>query len=298
MADDPRARAAQRFRDAAHSYEQGQFAAAATAFEESALLVPRAAALYNAAVAWEAAGDPARAAQAYEGAVRRPDLPPDQATSARRQLLALSRKLGLLDVFATQDARLAVGSIEGSGPRLHLYVAPGPHDVRVTWPDGSTQVRTVEVAAGASEVARFEAPAPALPPRGVPTEPPRQPSAPEAKPTPFVVPPSSPHGHALRTAGWITLASSVAFTGAAIVLGVETLDARNTLVASNDTNAAAHDEALRYRLLTNVAWGASALSAALGGTLLVLSFGKRDAGTGAQLAVTSGPGSLAVRWRF
>jgi hypothetical protein len=291
-AEDPKTRASQLFHEASGAYEHGQFAAAARAFEESDRLVPRAAALYNAAIAWEAAGDPARAAEAYERALGRTDLPHDQAAGARQELAMLSRKLGALEVIVPSDAHVAVGSIEGPGPHFHLYVEPGHHDIRVTWRDGATEVRTIEVVTGGSQVVRFEERATS------PREP--GPVAKEAlPPAPARAPlEASPHSNGARTAGWVILGGSAAFAGAAIVFGIKTLDARNALIASNDTSRSAHDEAVRDRLLTNIAWAGAIGSAVVAGILFVVSKSKGHDSLRTPVAVGTGPGSLVMRERF
>jgi hypothetical protein len=288
LADD-KPRAAQLFREASSAYEQGKFAAAARAFEESDRIVPRAAALYNAALAWEAAGDPARSAEDYASAISRADLPADQAAGARDQLAVLSRKLGSLDVIAPADARIAVGSIEGHGPRFHLYVEPGTHDVVVTSPDGATESRTITIGAGASEIVRL----------GERAAPPPPPAA-----TPLSTPASHDAGHSHRVPAtvWALFGGSALFGGAAVALGLETLHARKTFDASNETSKSDHDEAVRFRLLTNVAWACAAASAALGGTLLVVSLTKDRDGDGDEtrtaLTVSPSDRTVGLRHRF
>jgi hypothetical protein len=290
-ADDPKARASELFHEASAAYERGQFAAAASAFEESDRLVPRSAALYNAGVAWEAAGDPARAANDYDTALDRGELAAEQAADARKQLDALSRKVATLDVLAPPDARIVVGVVEGHGPRLHLRVEPGPHDVQVTRADGRAERRTIDARPGDAATVRFEdRPAPEAPP----------PAAPVAPSSPGVPRPVSggPPSHPQRTVAWVALGTAAAFTGAAIVLGVKTLDSLHAFESSDEFDAGAHDDAVRYRLLTNIALGAAGAAAALGGTLLFVSLtGSRETRK-ASLAVQGGVGSVALSWRY
>jgi hypothetical protein len=311
-ADDPKARASEIFHEASRAYDRGQFAAAASGFEESDRLVPRSAALYNAGVAWEAAGDPARAANDYDTALDRGELAPDQAADARKQLDALERKLGRLDVLAPPDARIVVGVVEGHGPRLHLHVEPGAHDVLVTTADGRAERRTIDARAGEVATVRFEdrpGPVP-QPPLGPSTRTPRQqspPAVPSGRPTASPLRPgggvsgpviSHPPSHPERTVAWVALGTAVAFSGAAIVFGVKTLDSLHSFESSDELDASAHDNAVRYRLLTNIALGAAGAVALLGGTLLVVSFtGSRETRQ-AGLAVEAGLGSVALRWRY
>jgi hypothetical protein len=296
-ADDPKTRASELFHEASRAYERGQFAAAASAFEESDRLVPRSAALYNAGVAWEAAGDPARAANDYDIALDRGELSADQAADARKQLDVLARKLGTLDVLAPQDARIAVGVVEGHGPRLHLHVEPGPHDVQVTRADGRAERRTIDAKPGEAATVRFEdRPLPAAQPTsGTSTSPPTSQPPPKPSPPP---PPSGQLSHPERTVAWVALGTAAAFAGAAIVLGVKTLDSLHSFESSDEFDAGAHDDAVRYRLLTNIALGASGAVAVLGGTLFVLSFTRSREAKNAGLAVEGGVGSVALSWHY
>jgi hypothetical protein len=298
QAEDPKARASQLFHEASSAYDHGQFATAARGFEESDRLAPRGAALYNAALAWEAAGDPARAAENYERAIARADLSVQQTAGARQQLTALSRKLGALDVRAPAEVRVAVGVMEGAGPHAHFYVEPGRHDVRITWPDGKTETRTLDVSAGASEMVTVDQHQAALPHGEAGNAPPSSQTAPPSSTASPSRARSPADTRPLRTAGWVVLGGSVVFAGTAVFLGLETLHARDAFEASGETSIHSHDEAVRYRLLTNVAWACTAASAAVGGTLFALSLRRTGSAASAHVGIAPAFGSIAVRAHF
>jgi hypothetical protein len=276
-ADELKARAARLFHEASDAYARGEFAAAASSFEESDRWVPRGAAIYDAAVAWEAAGDAARAAQDYESSVDRPDMSADQVTAARRQLQVLAVRVGALEVFAPAGAHIAVGAREGAGPRLRLYLEPGAHEIVVTSPGAAPERRTVDIAAGQSQSAHFEAPTP--PPE-----------------TRAAVPAS--HSSARRTWGWITLGSGVAFAGAAVYFGVRTLDERSALISSGDTSTRDHDAAVRDRLWTNVFWAAAGVAGVIGTTLLVWPSGSSKTAARVSVQIDFARASLVARGSF
>src|ERR1700691_3944493 len=89
--DDDQAIAGQLFQAGLAAYERGDFKAAARAFTEANGRAPRGATLFNAGLAWEAAGERTRAADAYGAAIATRELPLTDAGTAARQLEALER---------------------------------------------------------------------------------------------------------------------------------------------------------------------------------------------------------------
>jgi hypothetical protein len=158
----------------------------------------------------------------------------------------------------------------------------------ITWPDGATEVRTFTVAAGASEVVEIgDHVSPSSPPPVVNATPPPPPAAND-----------SGRSHRVPATVWVAFGGSVVFAGAAVALGLETLDARKAFEASNETSTNAHDQAVRYRLLTNVAWGFVAASAAMGATFLVVSLTRDRGVTRTALTVTPSERTVGLRYRF
>jgi hypothetical protein len=96
----------------------------------------------------------------------------------------------------------------------------------------------------------------------------------------------------------VALGTAAGFSAAAIVLGVETLNSLHSFESSNDTDPGAHDDAVRYRLLANVAWSVAGGAALLGGTLLVISLTGSHETSKTGLAVEGGFGSVALTGRY
>jgi tetratricopeptide (TPR) repeat protein len=244
---------------AAESFRAGtdDFAGAARAFEEANRLAPHGAALYNAGRAWEAAGEPARAADAYDAALRSGSLGGQQETGARARLAALRSTIGRLEIAGPAGSKVSVAHIQRAPGPLAVHVAPGDHTVRVELLDGRTLTRSLSVAAGSTAVLAVEAAEASA--RATPGAPPAagQPKAP--------APPRS-----IRPVlGWVALGGAVASSGAAIALGVLTLDAKKTFENAGGRDADQHDRAVALRTGTNVAWIGAATLAVTGIVLLV-----------------------------
>src|SRR4051812_49175857 len=92
-ADENAETAAQLFRTSAAAFARGEYRAAAIGFEEANRRVSNAAALYNAALAWSAAGEKARAADALGAALGAPGLTPEKEKDIRRHLEPLEAEL-------------------------------------------------------------------------------------------------------------------------------------------------------------------------------------------------------------
>jgi tetratricopeptide (TPR) repeat protein len=263
-ADDSTSVAARLGREARAAYEKGDFEAAARAFEESHRLVPRAAAIYNAALAREAQGEKAIAADHFAAALERDDLPADEKTEARARLDGLRRELALVLVEAPPKALVSLGRVARARPPLRVHLEPGRHDVVVIHPGGKRTTRALEVGAGESRTVVFELPA-----------------APPAKrqPHPVAEVTDDDEGAARRIAGWVSIGIGTAALVAAIPLGVATVRAADEFNASDHRDADQRDEAVTLRLATNLTLGGAALGAALGVVLVTTALpAKRTSG--------------------
>ena len=96
----------------------------------------------------------------------------------------------------------------------------------------------------------------------------------------------------------MALGTAAGFSAAAIVLGVETLNSLHSFEGSADMDQGAHDDAVRYRLLANVAWSIAGGAALLGGTLLVVSLTGSHETSKTGLAVEGGFGSVSLTGRY
>jgi hypothetical protein len=237
------ANAAQFFRAGLAAYDRHEFRAAALAFEEAYARAPRGAAIYNAARGWEAAGEQARAADAFAAALSHDDLDPQDAQVAREHLAALAPKFGVVGVTAPGTAAVTVdGTDRGHGPR-NLHVLPGGHDVRVTRRDASVVDRPVTVAAGETVSIAVDD----VPPASAVVAPPPADAARGA---------SADRG--TSTWAWIALGTTVVLAAGGTATYVKFTSDRSSFDAGGDTNESLHASATTFRTVTYVLWGAAA----------------------------------------
>ena len=287
-ADERTDEASAHFTEGVEAFSKGDARRAAAAFAEAHRLVPHGATVYNAGLAWEAAGEPARAAQAFDEALRRGGLTDEQVTDTRTRLGRLEPTLGRVRVASPDGTSVSLAHVTRGKPGIAIYVKPGRHAVSVTYADGRTERRFVEVGTAlvevsfkdtAADTAPFPTPAPASPAREVAT--------------------SSGSG---PTLGWVAVGTSGVLAGAAVYMGLEALSARDAFNDSGQTDASAHDRAASLRTWTNVAWGASVITGGVGVWLLLTPEDETSeapdgvARRGTSMRVT--PGGVALEGRF
>lgn len=213
--------AEQLFRAARAAFERREFRAAASAFEEAYRHSQHAAVLYNAGVAWQAAGDEARAADAFARSIAKGDLDADAGRDAERRLADLSARVGRIDLKGVPALTVSVAHVRDAHPPLTVYVAPGRYDIVSTAQDAPAQTRRVEVSAGAT--AAVELPSPPAKPR---TPPP-----PKTEPS---------------TVRWVVSGSLVGVSIAAVttgaILGVSATRSLDDYAATGYTDVALRDK--------------------------------------------------------
>jgi hypothetical protein len=265
--------AADQDREGREAFSRGEFAVAARAFEEASRLDPHSATRYNAALAWDQAHELARAADAYEMALAEGDLDQDRASASRARLIALQKLVGTVVWEGPIGGTVSVDHVDQAPLPARVHLLPGPRSVRIRFADG-TQVNSV-VSVRAGEVSTLN---PTLP---APTTAPAASAAPgvtsaraTGSPT-HAIDDSAPTGHnssgSGQVWGWGALTAAGALSAAAIVLGVQTLKARDQFDNSDHFDADARDRALSYRAWTNVAWGAAAICGVTGLGLVIFS---------------------------
>jgi hypothetical protein len=254
-ADDARAQAARSFQAGSDAYQRKDFRGAGRAFDDAYRIAPRGAAAYNGGLAWESAGERMHAADDYTLALEASDLGAAERADATGRLRALERTLGRLSLTSPSGTRLVLDDVDlpGSSPSVHLE--PGKHALRVEYPGGSGESRTVLVRAGAEQSVKLgtaseEEPAP--PP---PVDAPSEPAVREHKSTPpprreSAAAPSSPD----RTPVWIALGGAVVVSGVAIALYERGLTVRNEFVNGGSIDPTLRSQATAYRAATWVAW--------------------------------------------
>lgn len=272
-ADDAGAReeAAQFFRAAMAAYDRADFPAAARAFEAANARAPDASTVYNAARAWDAAHDDARAAEAYAAATTGATLDESARALAVTRLAALDRRIAVLFVTASFPATVSVDRVHNVRVPVWIRLPPGSYDVTIESPDRPTMHRSWVGRAGEHETldlvpAVLEAQSPAL--------------APLAPRAPAVGP------NRLEWAGIGVLAVGAAAAAAAAGLGVATLSTNDDYNASGHTSASLRSRAVTLQTLTNVAWSTAGVGTALGAVLLGVGLGKKDATATVRLSAS------------
>jgi tetratricopeptide (TPR) repeat protein len=256
-------KAATVFEDGMAAYRRGEYSEAAEKFYKAYKLLPHADSLYNAALAWELAGEKATAATAYE-MVEDDELHAEALADARSKLDKLSKELGRIEVEAPEGATIRVAPFVIEKSKAVFYFDPGKQKIKVTLANGNRVSRSVNAVAGETTVVLVteaggdededEDPAEDStdsPENGGPTK--------EKK-----------DSSGLTTLGWVSIGVAGVATGAAIFFGLKTLSARDDYNASGHRDIDARDKAKSYMTLTNVAWGTAAITAGAGLGILLL----------------------------
>lgn len=258
-APDDTALAAETFQAAEKAYAREDYRAAAVGFEATHELVPHGAALFNAGEAWNAAGEEARAADAFARALEIGGLASNQARTARSRLAGLKSGLGRVVLSAPPGSLIWLAHLEGVPPPVKLYLPPGRHEARAQLPSGEEREREFSVSAGKRASVSFD-------PRPAPQEAPVGPEMPDDQGPPD----AEGESGSVLAVGLITLGTSAVAAAVAIALGVSALDARDEFDASGYTDRDAHAEADSLRTATNVSWAAAGVLAATSAVLLVV----------------------------
>lgn len=248
-------------------YQSGRYDDAARAFFQAYRTSPHADALYNAGLAWELADQPASAATAYQLALEL-ELRPDARADAERRLESLARQLGRIEMALPKGASVSVPPFSIKDSSAVFFLTPGRHRLRVTLPDETPIARSVSASAGETTVVLVEPGTDEAPERGSPERAPKRAGERAGSGDPAD----------LRTLGFVSLGVSAVAVGTAVVLGLQTLAAKQDFDESGHRNGAARDRAERFMLWTNVAWATAAVTGVGGAVLLLTSDdGKTDA---------------------
>jgi hypothetical protein len=251
--------AQQRFREATEAYQDGRYAAAASLFEAADRLAPHASTRYNAATAWDEAGEAARAATGYEAALALDTLDEGRRQQAEERLQILRKELGRVSIQQPPGAFVTVDHMQRAPVPTVFYLRPGNYDIAVEY-EGTDTTTGADVSAGGDHDLTLDLPVKA---------PPAPVTLPPEAMAPLPATPPVDTGATQKTLGWIGVGAGVALSGAAIVFGVRALSARDRFYESSRTNAAAREEASDLRLATNVLWGGATLAGTAGLVLLL-----------------------------
>lgn len=286
-ADEPTEQAARLFRQGTDSYARHDFREAARQFESAYRMAPRGAAIYDAGLAWEQAGELPRAADDFASAIGNGDTSSQQRSDATARLKALEARLARLVVTGPADAHVTVDDGSAASLPLGIHLAPGAHALFVTYAGGRTESRDVDARAGAEVVVRLTAPATAD------STPPPGPGSPAAAPeTPA---PASDDGAAStrRMLAWLSLSGAGLASVLAVYFYVQGENALSQYEAGQIRSTSLHDQAVTDRTVTQVLAG---VTLALGATSVVLFL--TSSKTGAATSLRIGPTSAALHVTF
>jgi hypothetical protein len=241
------------------AFADRRFVEAALNFEAAAAEKPNPIALYTAALSWEQANVPERAADDYTRALAAPGLPADKVGLAKERLASLEGVLGAVSVTAPDGWRAQLDANTELPTPATLHAAAGVHTLSARNGGGAIQRRPVVLERG--QTAKLDL-ATAPPP---PAEEPKKDTTP---PPPAPAPaPSPPAAGWRRPVGFTAIGVGAATLLAGVVLGIEALDARDAYNAT--PSQAGYDHATGLATWTDVAFVAGGVIAA-GGVALVL----------------------------
>lgn len=269
------AEAAEHFASGSKAFERADFTAAAKEFERAYTEAPHPAPLYNAGLAWVAAGKPDHAADAFAVALSLEGLSPEQKLDATRRLDAAERTLAfvrLTGVPANAKARIDDGPLLSGSTRFHA--TQGEHEVFVTFEGGKTDSRKLAVprADGTEIEVSFATPV-----------------GPDAPARPLDV---------KLVIGVGLLGGAVVFGASAIGTGVAGLSARDDYVTARAADSpnleSLRDDAVSLKIATNVLWGFAGATLAAGGALTLFSLMTPTASESASLSVAPDRVALTI----
>jgi hypothetical protein len=155
---DPAAEARRQYNNARKAFEARRYAEAALAFEAAGAYKEHAATLYSAALAWERADQPERAADDFGRALGIPAISPasggppgldaDQTAAAKDRLAQLETTLGVLVVRGGGTGwRVQLDELTEVPVPARLHAAPGTHTLFVREPGRPIARRDVSLEA-------------------------------------------------------------------------------------------------------------------------------------------------------
>lgn len=275
------------YAEATQAFEAQRYPEAARGFEAAHQLRPHAVALYTAAQAWEAAGETARAADAYELALATPTLEPKRLKRARKKLADLRRRLGIVIASGDEGLRVRLDDHMAFEVPARLHGAPGLHSLSIIRKDGTIEQRSVTLRAGESVKINANPR-----PTEVPLAPPRK------NPVRVIqVESSSSSDRAWKVAGYATAGAGLAGLAGAAVLGLSANDAEDAYRRSPTQATFDHASDLERRTNIMLAVG-GALTAAGVGIIVWQSVRPKKERHVPSAKLGVGPGGVFAQGRF
>jgi hypothetical protein len=286
--DDPQAAEARRlYNEARQAFKQERYREAALSFEAASKIRPHAVALYTAAQAWELAGEPARAADAYARALSTPKLEDEQTARARERLEALEAELATVVVAGPDGTRVMLDDHVQLAVPARLHATPGDHTLSIEQPGGAGERRALKLEKGVLEIdlqkAESKEAAASPPPKTAPVV--------LAEPRKVAIKVEEPRSPWL-TVGWAATGAGLAALGGAVLLGMSAEDAEESFKASPTRESFDHAKALETR--TNVMLVVGGVLTAGGVALVVYESSKPKE----QIALKGTIGGIFAEGRF
>ena len=294
-ADDPpaadsAAEARQQYGMGTQAFKEKRYSEAALHFEAAAAFKANAIALYTAALAWDLASRPERAADAYARSLDVPGLDAKQTAIAKDRVAALEKSLGTAVVTAPEGWKVQLDTLTEVHAPARLHGAPGVHTLTVRIPNRPIERRDVTLEAGKATNVDLKD-EPKAPPKTEPEPEKVKPEPPPAEPMPARV--REPFWTTMRVVGVGIAGVGVAALGAGAILGTNANGAKDAYDAA--PTRAAFDHASSLETWTNVALISGALLVAGGVVLVVLPSSDRPEG---RVKVGAAPGGLVVGGTF
>ena len=280
------------YADAKKALGDKRYKEAAVGFEAASKLRAAGVALYTAAQAWELAGVPDRAADAYALALVTPKLNDNQIERCKTRLAELEKTLGVVSVTGDSGTKVRLDDHMELPVPAKFHGTPGEHDLAVDKPDGAQESRKVTLEAGKSvDVDTSEKPEP-------------QPTAPTVRPKKVALGESAKHpvepeehhagGSGWKTVGFLSLGAGVAALGGAALLGTSAKDAESTYKATPTRETFDHAKGLQTK--TNIALIAGGVLTVAGASLVIWQSTKKQESAGLRVRVA--PRGVWAEGRF
>jgi len=275
------------------AFSDRRYVEAALNFEAAAAEKASPVALYTAALSWEQANVPERAADDYTRALAVPGLPADKTGMARERLSSLESVLGVLTVVGTDGTRVQLDANTELAVPATLHAAAGVHSLSARAAGRPIERRPVVLERGKTTKLDLVA-EPAPPSTGDAKKEPPPPPPPLPPP-----PPPADSGGFRRAVGFTAIGVGGAMLLSGVVLGSEAIGARDTYRGA--PTQFAYDHASELQMWTDVAFIAGAVVAAGGVVLVVWPSSKANVEPAARtegVSLVPLPGGLLLKGAF
>lgn len=262
--------ARQQYQMGTKAFSGKRYSEAALHFESAAALKPSAIALYTAALAWDLATRPERAADAYSRALDIGGLDDKQTNTAKDRIAALEKTLGTAVVTAPDGWKVQLDTFTEVGVPAKLHGQPGSHQLSIRQPGKKIDHKDVTLKAGEQTTVDLTEKPP--PPKEEPKD--------EPKPTPDTTPKQEQLPPRLRNPFWTTPRAigvgvagfGVATLVATAILGTQASSAGDAYKAG--PTRASFDHASGLQTWTNVTLVAGLVFLAGGIALVAIPIGQ------------------------